>query len=101
MLGNGSILLDAYIEVACCRDIISHPGGNTPATVMFDSGSIPVGYTRNIIALLCLVPCFFVLLVPLIPFPWPDATAPMSLTTPVLERSIIDADALADSLTGS
>ena len=35
--------MDEYVEVLRCQDVISHSGGNMPATLMFGSGSIPVG----------------------------------------------------------
>ena len=46
-----------YVQVLCCRDIISHPGGNMPATAMFGSSSIPIGYARDNTTLLCLLLC--------------------------------------------
>ena len=51
-MGNGSVLLDEDVEVVCCQDIISHPSGNLPATVMFGYGPIPMEYARNNITLL-------------------------------------------------
>ena len=39
--------------------------------------------------LLRLLPWFSALLVPRIPFPWPDAMGPMHPTTPAPERSIM------------
>ena len=54
ILRNGSILFDEYlyVKVVCCQDIISHSGGNMPATVAFVFGLIPMGYARNNITLL-------------------------------------------------
>ena len=87
--------MDGYTEVVCCQDVISDTGETMPTTVMLGSGSIPMAYARKNITLVYFLPClifypvFSAPLVPLIPFPWPEATAPISLTSPALERSII------------
>ena len=59
ILGNWSILLDGYIEGVCCQDVSSDLGGNMPCTVIFASGSIPMGYACDSIILLYLLPWVF------------------------------------------
>ena len=56
ILGNWSILLDGYIEGVCCQDVSSDLGGNMPCTVIFGSGSIPMGYACDRIILVFLLP---------------------------------------------
>ena len=56
---NWSILLDGYIDGVCCQDVSSDLGGNMPCTVIFASGSIPMGYACDSIILLYLLPWVF------------------------------------------
>ena len=52
ILGNWSILLDGYNDGVCCQEVSSDLGENMPCTVIFASGSIPMGYACDSIILL-------------------------------------------------